>query len=92
MSDVTLNSSKTLQAVTRFNAVNTTMDTCRFTLLNPNLLTIAGPVAVTAISTGIYQFPIGPGVLSLEGQWQAIWYFQLGQQSLQQTQIFTVGS
>lgn len=92
MADTTINTTPTLAATTTFNGVTTTMDTAQLTVLNPNLVTKVGPVAVTAISTGLYQFTLPLGTLTTPGNWSGIWYFQRGQQSLQVTQVVVVGS
>lgn len=92
MADTTINSTPTLSATTTFNGVTTTMDTAQLTLLNPNLATVVPAVALTALSTGFYQYTLALGTLTVPGNWSAVWYFQRGQQSNQVTQVIVVGS
>lgn len=92
MADTTVNSTPTLSATTTFNGVVTSMDTAQLTLLNPNLATVVGPIGLTALSTGFYQFTLPLGTLTVPGNWSSIWYFQRGQQSNQITQVIVVGS
>lgn len=91
MADIIINSTRTLQMVATFNGVATTMDTAQFTLLDPNLVPLVGPIAATNVSTGVYQYAIPLGMLSIPGNWTATWYIQRGVQSLQQPQVFSVG-
>lgn len=86
----TLNTTPTLQSIATFNGVQTTMDTCVLTLYTPNLQVAQGPLALTAISTGFYQFTLPLGTLNLVGVWSATWYVQKGTQSLQTTEPFKV--
>ena len=90
--DTHLNSTPTLQVTATFAGVATSMDTCQLTLLNPNLATVVGPVALTPLSAGFYQYTVPLGTLSVVGNWSAIWYAQHLQQSAQVTQIIRVGA
>lgn len=89
--DTTVNSTRTCQTITQFNGVSTTMDTCTFTLFNPNLHAVVGPLAVTNISPGVYQFAIAPATLNIPGNWSQVWYIQKGTQSLQSSAVIAVG-
>lgn len=89
--DTYVNSTPTLSATTLLSNVPTTMDTCQVTVLNPNLGTVLGPIALTALSTGFYQYTLPLGTLTEAGNWTAIWYSQHLQQSAQVTQIIRVG-
>ena len=89
--DTYVNSTPTLQATTTFGGVATTMDTCQMTLLDPNLSTKLGPIALTPLSSGFYQYTLPLGTLTEAGNWTAIWYSQHLTQSAQVTQIIRVG-
>lgn len=91
MADIIINSTRTLQMVATLNGVTTTMDTCQFTLLNPNLVPVVGPLAATSVSTGVYQYAIPIGMLTIPGNWMQTWYIQKGASSLQQSSVFSVG-
>lgn len=91
MADVTINSTRTLQMVATFNGVATTMDTASFTLYNPNLAPVIGPVGPQNVSTGVYQYALPIGTLTLPGTWTHTWYIQRGTQSLQMSSTFSVG-
>lgn len=91
MADIIINSTRTLQMVSTFNGVNTVMDTAQFTLFDPNLVPLVGPIVPTSVSTGVYQYAIPLGMLSVPGNWTATWYIQHGLQSLQQPYVFSVG-
>lgn len=91
MPDTTIYSTRVLQAIATDNAVNTTMDTCQFTLYNPNLTPVVGPIGLTAISTGIYQYQVPVGQLDLPGTWTTVWYTQWSSSALHSTFTFTVG-
>lgn len=91
MPDMTINSTRILQSTATNNSVNTTMDTCQFTLYNPNLLPVVGPLALTPISTGIYQYAILPGLVDIPGTWTTVWYTQYSANALHTTFTFTVG-
>lgn len=92
MSDTSVNSTPTLQVVTTFNGVQTTMDTCTVTLLNPNLVAALGPVVPTQVTAGLYQFTLPLGTLTLPGVWSEVWYAQKNAQSNQVTKTFSVGN
>lgn len=89
--DTYINTTPTLQVTATLQGVATTMDTCQVTILNPNLAVAVGPVALTALSTGFYQYTLPLGTLTEPGNWSAIWYTQHLQQSAQETQIIRVG-
>lgn len=91
MADVTINSTKTLQMVATFNGIATTMDTCQFTLYNPNLAPVIGPLIPLNVSAGVYQYSIPIGILTIPGNWVGVWYVQRLTDSLQQSQVFSVG-
>lgn len=91
MPDLTLNSTRTLQNIVAYGGVTTTVDTCQLTLLDPNLHTVLGPIAVAATSTGVYQYSLQPGQVNMVGEWSAVWYVQYSNQALQLTQVFSVG-
>lgn len=91
MPDLTINSTRTIQNVVTYGGVNTTMDTCQLSILDPNLRTVVGPIAVAAASSGVYQYSFQPGQINIAGEWSAVWYVQFSTQALQLTQIFTVG-
>lgn len=91
MPDLTLNSTRTIQNVVTYGGVNTTVDTCQLTILDPNLKAVVGPIAVAAASTGVYQFNFQPGQINIVGEWSAVWYVQFSTQALQLTQVFSVG-
>jgi hypothetical protein len=91
MPDTTIYSTRVLQAIAQDNTVNTTMDTCQFTLYNPNLAPVVGPLALVAVSTGIYQYTIPVGLLDLPGTWATVWYTQYSVTALHSTFTFTVG-
>lgn len=91
MADISVNSTGILQMVTTFNAVVTTMDTASFILYNPNLTPVVGPIAPTLVSTGVYQYALPIGTLTLPGTWTHTWYIQRGAESLQDSFTFTVG-
>jgi hypothetical protein len=90
--DTSLYSTPTLQAVTYLSNVVTTMDTVTVTILTPNLIPIIGPIAPSQISTGVYQYTLPPGTLSLPGKWSSVWFGQKGQLTNQETKVFTVGT
>lgn len=92
--DTTVNSTRVCQTQTYYNNVLTTMDTCSFTLLNPNLVPVIGPVGVAAFTTGTYQFALPLGTLNMAGNWSQVWYIQKNgtiNQSLQTTGNISVG-
>lgn len=91
MADMTVNSTRTLQMLATFNGVATTMDTASFTLFNPNQLPVIGPVGVASVSTGVYQYALPIGLITLPGTWVQTWYVQRGTQSFQSSAQFTVG-
>lgn len=92
MPDLIINSTRTIQNVVTYGGVNTTVDTCQLTILDPNLKTVVGPIAVAATSTGVYQFAFTPRQINIVGEWSAVWYVQYSNQALQLTQVFSVGS
>ena len=92
MADTTVNSTRVVQGIATFGGVQTTMDTCSLVIYTPNLVPAIGPIGVTPISTGVYQYAIPPGTLTLPGTWTHVWYVQKGTQSLQSTGFFTVGA
>lgn len=91
MADIIINSTRTLQMVSYFDGIPTTMDTASFTLYNPNLTPVVGPLAPTNVSQGVYQYAIPVGMLTLPGTWVATWYIQRLQQAEQQSFTFSVG-
>lgn len=90
MADTTVHSTPVLQAVAAVGGIQTTMQTCEFTLLNPNLTPVVGPIGITPLSTGVYQYAVPTGLLNLPGVWTSVWYVQNSGSALQTTSTFTV--
>lgn len=89
--DTFINSTITLTNTAKVGGVQTTMDTCTLTILNPNRSTVIGPVAVAAVSNGFYTYLTPLGTLNIPGTWSQVWYVQFSTQSLQTTSTFQVG-
>ena len=89
--DLLVGTSRTCQTIATYGGVATVMDTAQFTLLNPNLTPVIGPLAALSVSTGVYQVAVGPGIFNVPGLWSQVWYVQRSGQSTVSTAPINVG-